>query len=731
LAQDVVPLFEESTGLRNPVQTLHGFRRLLERLMAHLCSAAGTTFGDGGFTKSRERLVSADVVPRDLAPYLDFWWDISSIGSHIQAKMAADWRDHLETCRTVVAIVLEWYAKRYPPIDLSSDERAYELQQVNALARIPFSKVVYPSYKDFRELLADQDIIVFQGRAWSGKTSLASLLTSECIEAGYIPLLFKERSLMSLHNHIPIREDGNRHLSLNEVAGPINKFVSTRLMYGNSFVAFFDDPFGHRRFRRVNPLARLRISRWRSLSREQRTLGKLKIIITTSADFLERAKDSRPNREMDQIERENIALLTGPWVTKIRLSDYTKDEIQAIVTATAKSMACEWAAYEDPCWFVAEALVETDASFDALYSYCRHANRWSVEGVAEQAYEYLEAHRHFEARLEEASVQLRKYLCVCLVAEYVVELYREWLFPPNVKFDALCEAVDVGDLLADPEESTSVAQWVEEDPGLKLGGSPVPVFRHPEIRSVVEDWARESGSEIVAQLIDHLCGWRALGAAVTTWEALPISCRFAKFLDVELCELINERIFTRGKFALGDPGDVINAIVDNWYHLSGSRLERAALGFLKRIKNEFKGHIRPLIWALANSWDELTEEPRDLFLDFNAERRPDEIKPRSDPESIMTFLAAVFANYHAIRAAARAGSPASEQCLALVQHFVTVLLQNRDRGVFPSRRGDRLYDNPALSLTGRKLLSDLISFGLAYGALDEEDAMVAQIRAQL
>lgn len=737
LADVVNPLIYRNDDA--PKVILGRLRELCERLIVHLYINPDTKIKGinpdirtKGISNTLKDLEKLKVVPYDITPYLRFWYDLGSLGVHYQPseEIIGPWSLHLESCRQAALIVFEWYIREFPPIERTENSIRNYKKDLKKILGISLPDVILPEQLNLYEFMNKNDILVLHGSPWVGKTSIASFLSNNLIDNGYNLLAFHENSIVSNLDLYKIKIGEGERQNLNSLAGVLNKIISSNLFNGEHFVIYLDDPFGHRRFKQFNPLTRLRIFKWLKLSQQEESLGKLKIIITTHTEFLNKALDSS-TWDLGIIS-ENIEILNkSNNQINLSLDKYTQKELVKIVNNTAKFFTCSWHNDLHICEFISSILQDTHGSFEALRDYCRSTKDLLDQGNhADKAFIYFQKNRSVKDLINNSNEEIQRFLCSVLIGESLIFLHREYAFQSTIDFMEICSVAGINNFYNISKENIEFSEWVTDDSAFTMSTSKVPTFKHPDIRSSVEEWAKNNASEIVSHIIEKLCRWNndVIESNLASWESIHISLRFSQFLSQDIVDKIERHVFTRQKAHL-DVRTIIWAITGNWYFIHKSKIEPNCMRFLKRVEKEIKEFIRPLIWDIADNWQELTSEPRSLMLKFVGKEKNNELIPYPSGDNIMTFLAAIFFNYTFIFNSASSGCDISNQCLEFLEHFVTKsLLKQLDKPVFSSRRGDVIYETPHVSYTGKEILNNLLSLAKHRGAIDDSSPISQEIR---
>jgi hypothetical protein len=639
-------------------------------------------------------------------------------------------------CQQAARTVLKWYAKTYTSLPITDAKRIELGKSLELLSSVPLRDIVVPEDQTAFESLETEHVIVLHGEPWVGKTSLACVLASQYVQRGFIPIIFQQRSLvdpriLSLYRMTGDREEES--VSLNHIAVYLNEYLSTQLLLGEGFVLLLDDSFGHRRQLSSNPLERLRLNAWLELTRQPNSLGRIKVIITSPSRFLYGAiNTSRVDRS--PLLAENLGLLRESRCHELKLADFRPSEILRIIRTTARSLECRWSDRQSVSELVAEKI--GSSTFEGLRSFCV-STRIDDDDIIIQKLSHFDKFSEFRSSIESLSPDAQRLLCAVYVAESFVELKTEFQFQSDVDAKQLCEAAGVpgvsslSKLFSVEGFDEFLARWVVDDKVFTLDRSALPTFRHPEVRVAVHDWVQKEGSGTVLRIINNLCrGSEGKSAIISRWESVHMWCRFARFLDDDARQYVDNEEFHRKSGGL-DPRNLVWAILENWDYLRDSQLEQAAKGYIKHCIDVVHNTRRLLIWEIAEHWRGLDETLRAYPHQLNSKLTDQGTVPNFNVHHSLAFLASTFANYDSIASSARSGSTASERHLNLVQSFIMQLKSGLDTANFESRLGDGLFNALTIKFTGEKVLSALVQLGCRRGAVNRETDIVQQIQTIL
>ncbi len=729
LAPALAKRFEPLLTIVDAKQQLGALREPLELLLHHLKVGHGVV--EASTEGSISRLKELGAVPADIAPYLVLWWRLSCLGAHLAASQPTiSWGRHLSSCRDAAGAALTWFGSAYPALGADRALRAAALDGINELLHLPLDRVEVPGVFALEERLERDGVVVLRGEPWTGKTSIAARLIACRIDQGSIPFVFHESSLVN-GDTLPQELLGSRALeegrrSLHVIAPALRSFVAARMVQGESFVVWLDDPFGHRRFREDHPLNLLPLGDWLDLSSNPAALGRLEIIVSTPGDFLERA---RAEVREAPLARANMALLSPESCVECTLQHHSGEALVRIVGNTAATMRCPWYQDLDTIGLIADYISEVHGTFLGLRTFCRLARHDDEDALVERLSK-LAPLTDLAAEFGVLPGPQKHYLCAVLVGQALVPLYREYAFQSQLSFSDFCAfaGLDVSEAMTD-----SLSEWIDDDRISTLGLTDIPVFKHPELQAVVESWAAGAGVEVLAALIERLCGWEDENRfCLARWEAIHLSCRFAGSLSSAARGKITNEVFFAGKLAGLDVPNIIWAVVCNWSNISGTALARSAQGFLRRIPSQLAGYSRPLIAEMLERWSLLDPDARSVIVGMNgAEDGGGMMRPRWNEHHGLTFLACAVLNYSHIAAATKLGCPQSELVLDFVQSFIEMLGKRRTHRVFRSRVGDLVFETPGVTYSGEQVLTHLVDLATRRGVMDGANPVVAQVKRML
>ncbi len=734
LRRALLPHFAEN--IQSPMSTLNELRRFHERILYHLSIISGVSrTGHMSVRAYIDKLTSEGVIERQVAPYFHLWWQVSCLGSHFQnvPSEVVSWDEHLDFCRRSVGMCLKWYISQYPPIDLTQQQRRLWLEDASSKLTIPYDQIQVYREDDLEKSLSDNSILVLHGQPWTGKTSIGSYWVTRLCNQGYIPLVIHENSLVTFRI---LPEDKNsekpKNLRLASNAQNIHEIIVSRLLYGDSFVVFLDDPFGHRRFRKNNPLMYLRIGDWLKSSLDTHTLGELKIIITTPDNFLKQGQEIlNENSWANHIARNNLSVLDEQYRHQVDISQYTKQQIAKIVGRSATHHRCNWAQKPVRVEMVAEELQNKRLGFNALHILCREFKNVSedefIEGV-------IRVTRSVDItnEIKKSPLSAKTHLCAAFVGEALIEFYREFEFHTRLSYQDLCQA-SLHSYTLTLQEELMLSDWLLEDSVSTMRLSNFSVFSHPEVRFAVESLSKSETNVIVQTIVENIVGLSSDYEEVKLmrWEACHLICRMAAYISKEKIQFVHDEIFSRSELRGGDPRNIIWAILGNWSYIEGTQLEAATLGFLRSLPHNLKLHLPLFIWEATENWAFLNDELKFLVLKLSGNGDTiEELTPTIREDSMIAFLAAGVTQYTVLQENARTGCIISEKYIEFISEIVTMVANNK-RKYFSARVGDGLFKTPGVRYSGNDILKQLSVLGRKKGTLNESLPLAIQIDSLL
>lgn len=723
LREQLEPLYDGTVGRYSDVR--NSLRKFLERLLAHLSTLAGITNQSPHSTINK--LADENEIDHQIVPYFRFWWSLASIGSHHQDFCPGiSSQTHIDLCRRVAAVCILWYQETYPPLDLTDEMRETWLRDAFSVFGVPYKQVEVCQEDRLAEHLRRDDLLVLNGRAWVGKTCLGSYFVTTHCNKGYIPLIIHENSLMTyriIPDHTGEKRCNNLRLATNAQA--IHEKISSRLLHGDSFIVFLDDPFGHRRFSRRNPLTYLRLADWLDLASTPDCLGSLKVIITTPNQFLGEARESlRHSAQTNPIAKDNAQLLHDQHCFELQLQSYSKDQVLRIVQSAADFHKCNWANKKEWCDLLADVLITECLGFDALHVVCRDLKSASEGDRFLDTIIDVAASADVQEEIKRANDKEKITLSAAYVAEALAEFYRDFAFQTKISFDDICKAGGI----VQPAES--VSDWLLDNRISTRNFSACPGFRHPEVRAAVNTLAETTMASTLHKMVSNLCRLSDdfSGTALARWEAVHVGCRFAWILNETESKSIYDQMFTRSERGGGDARNVLWAIIGNWNHMRGCPLERYAIGFLKQVPHNYKKLIRPFIWEATENWTDIPREVRLQVLQLTAKGDSlEELETHFSDENTLTFLAAGVSHYNMIQESARSGCDVSGTFLDFMNTFIRQMAKNQRSNYYTSRPGDRLLKQPGSQFESKIVLQKLVDLGRRSGSLDERHPLTLQI----
>lgn len=730
--RDVVePLLKRGLG-NDARDQLNPLRRVLEQLVAHLCVGKGIS--EESFSRRLDRLASSEVIPRDVHAYMHAWWTFGSLGSHFQSgSEEADWRRASEFCQLAAVATFDWFFKKYPAVKVTESQAHESRQLIAQMTGSAPDAIAWPENLRFSSKIEKSGALMLHGDPWLGKTTVGVKMALEALNSGFVPIVFHERTLVTPSSLMGMPPSMPR--SLYGAAPILNELVPARLFGGTSFFIFLDDPFGHRRFSPLGVLGRIHLHSWIALARRPDCLGKIFIVATSPSSLLHAAESSQDIAQ-DPIASKNLSLFFGTNAFALNMQSYGIEQVTSVVSNTAHRIGCAWHMRQDICELVSSEMRAHHANYAALRDFCVETRLCSND---EQL--LLDTLRHFSSRQDidkifaDISPLVAKYLLLVVIAEALLSIYRENPYAPKHSFEQITKAAKIE--APRQTELTSNADlellsWIGEEDVVSLGVRGFPSFRHPEVSARAVDWIRSYHPYAVGELVELLgCQRGEDEPLLSRWELTHLACHCAAFLNGSAAHRVEAEIFSC-KGSRFDASTVMDAILPRWDQLSGTALEAIAFAALKRITNEAKASIRPLISMIFNHWREASEEIKFIPMLLNSKSDVSGLKkPDPSPENVLCFLAGVTCNYTVVVDSARRGSPASQECLEYFEAFVTTLMRMHDKPVWPSRVGDGLFNDASLRPLGRRILEELVRLGTRRGEWSEQTALVLQIREAL
>jgi hypothetical protein len=731
LRRRLAPVFSESGN--DPKTTLSQARELLERMLHHLSIIAGVELRK--VTAVIEKLASLGVIDHDIRPHFHFWWGLSCLGSHYQPKSSRviTWEHHLATCRQCIEACVAWYLDKYPPLNLTDAERASWLKDVSSLYAVSYDDIQQCRENTVNDCLDRNNVVFLTGRSWVGKTSIGCRLVTEFARHGYVPLVIHENSLVTFRALPSVDKAHNpKNLRLAANAQMLHEIVVTRLLHGESFVVFFDDPFGHRHFQPHNPLMYLRIADWLRVAAQSHALGCLKVIVTSPSAFVDEGRAAlAENARTNPIADSNHFLLNSKTTVAIDLNSYTPAKVSKIVRSTAHYHNCSWSVDDARCDLVADALLSEGCGFDALHVLCREIKVAADDDFLNSVIE-VTASADIVAAIRDSNPSVRLQLCAALIGESLIEFYREFCFQTPLHFRDVLNAVS-GYTTAAEQSGTSPAnlsEWLLTDRVSTLNLVDFPVFSHPEVRHAASVLSESDSREAFHSAVCNLCGLSQAynGVVLSRWEATHMLCRMAPVLNDDEAVDIGNQYFSKRIAGGGDPRNVLWAILGNWTYIANTPLKKQAYGFLKMVPSNYRYLNRTLIWEATANWTHIDSTIRYLVLEQTAQRSESgEWKPHCNEHTTLAFLAAGVAHYGALQESARAECEASERYLEFMNIFISLMKKSSPQ-LFTSKKGDGLYESPGSRYCGNDVCQALYDLGRRCGSLTTTHPLAHTLR---
>jgi len=679
--------------------------------------------------------------------YLTFWYGLGCLGSHFGSIANVNHislKHHFEMCRSAMMTVISWYVQEFPRL---SQKAALKEELQSELARfqpISIEQVVKPSSKNIYKLIEENDVLWLHGPSWIGKTSLSCSLVNEFCECGYIPIVFHESNL--LNPSLFYEKDRNdnseiRRLLLSDKSGVLHREIVTSIFRGDSYVILFDDPFGHRQFKlSKSPLSYLRVSDWINLARAHTSLGRVKVIINTPTRFLNELEKT-PSEELTPILRENIEFLLERRkypiaIESLDLKDYSKRDLSLIVSNVSSGLESNWAGEQDVCELLATIISDSCSSFETLRLFCLESSKLVPisDEFIESASHYLERSSELTRRIEDADSQIQFFIMAVVVGEAFVQLSRDYLYS-KISFLELCEHLKIPNLLLEDDYLQELFYWINFEFSQNNQIESFPKFRHPDLRAEVETFLTVSaGKRMMSAIISKSAFLDVFShsqdvTSIMRWESIYFVCRFAGFLDEDICQYIDDYWLRISKAAF-DYQNTLWAISDNWLYVKETLFEPRALAALQRIQNEKHSLRRSFIWEIMNNWAYMNEKIRMIILELNGQEKRGTLEPKMIDEHLLSFLGAALSNYRTVSdLAINYESEVSRQCLDFINEFIRQLSDNKniDTPRYKSYEDDRVFGDRGVSFPGRDVLARICQIGLDSGGLDESFQIVRNI----
>ena len=723
--QKLIPLFDQSA---DPKNLLAKAREFAEQMIIHLKQIAPTAIEIRQVDSSIEKLKSSGIIDRDVAPYFYLWWNISCLGAHFQPDSAkVKWDRHLRICREAILICVEWYTSKFPPLCPPSADDPDALASIQEVIGVDILQLEATGNAQIDKSLENSDCIVLFGQPWAGKTSIAAKTTLYHISEGYIPIVIQENTLItSLPNdgaegwHENARARSSR-VAVN--AQLLNQIISTNLLYGNSFILFLDDPFGHRRLLRNNPLTSLPLYEWLELAKNSNNFGSLKIIISTPERFLDEIESlAGGSGKTNPILSRNRALLTESNRIFLSPSKFPVIHLSRIVSNCAIRHGCLWVNQVDKVRFVSDEIASSGFGFDYLYLFCRKLKSSGDDEFLATAQEVMEIKNTIDS-INSAPVSEQLVLLAALIGESITTVGREFTFQTQIEFGAVVDAVKHGNECFASCDKNSSSDWIIKKSLTGHAFGDFPVMAHPEVRDSVCVLAKGIHRQSIHNAIINICGLNGdyLGPVFAQWESVHILCNMSEYLDPLIDESIR-RVFT--PMAQTDIQNILYAVLHNWTHVSESSLREDAMGFLRSIPFNDKSLNRPFIWEAVQIWTDLGPDIRELVLKQTCTLgKDDELRPAFNEHTTLTFVAAGLAYYDEIKSASRQGCSFSEDYLKMQTNFLQQIASKSKPSLYTSMRNDGLFSTPGQRHDASAVLAALKRIADINRSLDHSDSL--------
>lgn len=720
LRQQLEPVFSDSNSDPKPI--LNQARELLERMLHHLSTIAGVDLRE--VSAIIEKLASIGVIDHDIRPYFHFWWGLSCLGSHYQPESSRmiTWENHLDDCRRCIEACVAWYIGKYPPLNLTDAERLTWLKDVSSLYAIPYDEIQMCRGDAIERCLDRNNVVFLTGRSWVGKTSIGCRLVTEHTQRGYVPLVIHENSLVTFRA-LPNRDNTNNpnNLRLAANAQLLHEIIVTRLLHGESFVVFLDDPFGHRHFQPHNPLMYLRLSDWLRVADQSHALGSLKVIVTSPLVFIDEARAALANNaRINPIAAANMFLLDSKTTITLDIPHYEPKQVSRIVRSVARYHNCSWSVNETRCDLVADALLSEGCGFDALHVLCRDMKVSADDDFITRVIEVTSSADIVDS-VRDSNPSVRLQLCAALIGESLIEFYREFCFQTTLHFRDVLGAVS-GCARSTQQSAGSpgnLSEWLLTDRVSTLNLVDFPVFSHPEVRHAASVLCESDSRDLLRSGVSNLCGLSESysGVVLARWEATHLLCRMAHVLNEVEAVHIGTEHFSKRLASGGDPRNILWAILGNWAYIANAPLLKPAYGFLKTIPHNYRYLNRTFIWEATENWTQIDSTIKTLVLEQTAQKSESgEWKPLFNDYTTLAFLGAGVAHYGVLQESVRAECEASERYLEFMNIFISQLKKTGSQS-FTSRKGDGLFELPGSRYSADDVCQALHDLGLRSGSL--------------
>jgi hypothetical protein len=530
-------------------------------------------------------------------------------------------------------------------------------------------------------------------------------------------------------------------LLLSDKSGALHREIVTSIFRGDSYVILFDDPFGHRQFSlSKSPLSYLRVSDWINLAKSHTSLGRLKVIINTPTRFLNEL-EKIPYEELSPVLRDNLEFLRNPRknsiaVESLDLKDYSKSDLSLIVSNVSSELGSNWAGEKDVCELLATIISDSCSSFETLRLFCLESSKLvpTSDEFIESASHYLERSSELTRRIEDADSQIQSFIMAVVVGEAFEQLSRDYLYS-KIYFSELCKHLKIPNLLLEDDYFQELSYWINFEFSQNNQTEGFPKFRHPDLRAEVETFLTVSaGKRMLSDIIANSAFLDVFSNSldplnIMRWESIYFVCRFAGFLDENICQHIYDN-WLRISQAAFDYQNTLWAISDNWLYIKETLFESRAIAALQRIQHEKYSLRRSYIWEIMNNWAYMNEKIRMTILELNGQEKHGILGPKVKDEHLLSFLGAALSNYKTVSDLARnCESEASRQCLDFINEFIRQLSEskNTDTPKYKSYEDDRVFGDRGASFSGKDVLTKICQIGLDSGGLDENFQIVRNI----
>ena len=317
------------------------------------------------------------------------------------------------------------------------------------------------------------------------------------------------------------------------------------------------------------------------------------------------------------------------------------------------------------------------------------------------------------------------------VGEAIIEISREFRYDFGKIFSRICYVLECEDVLLDQEKRQLLEAWATEDPTHSFGLSDIHVFKHPDIRAIVYEFLQTQYADFVNEAVSQISGYgKKENICLEGWQSIHLVCKLAPMISRDLCISVNQEFFDR-KAESVDGQNNLRAVLTNWHQIEGTNLERYAFNFLTRVRDQIKQYTRPMIIMIFENWDIVNEDIRRVAIETNFTITGGTVQAKFNDENIMAYIGAISRNLVQVHEVASEGSEMSQNVLTSIQYIFDRLERNLDKGVFPSRQGDEVFEAPGVRYTGRQIFNQIIEIGLDSGGMTQGGPIAQQIKSKL